>query len=133
MKLDVMIVDQSVSEDPQDGRSYTEYSVKVDFGDQYGSSQSKSWVVQKRYKNFYQLQEQLLRHFQGVQFPQSSSFFNSLNNDRANVSAYPGSGCDDHKKQVTDRKSQLEQYLRDISLIPCIKESNLFKKFLGFD
>ena len=115
-------------EDATDGKSYTEYTVQVHFHNGK-EDQVPSWTVQKRYKSFCQLHEALVSFFPTVQFPQSSCFAQRSHHEPIS-SAFPGSGGE---SKMADRRGLLDQYLRELLMIPCVKESNIFKAFIGID
>jgi hypothetical protein len=137
MRLDVLITDQKLEEDPLDHRSYIEYVIQVQFNGE------KTWSVRQKYRSFCQLHESLINQYPSVQFPQSSyqfaqrsfSEFKKAPNVGASIClSVPGSGAGPPTSggsQVTDRRNILQSYLQDLLMIPAIKESNQLKAFLG--
>ena len=63
MRMDVLITDQRLEEDPLDHRSYIEYVIQVQFNGE------KTWTVRQKYRAFCQLHESLINQYPSVQFP----------------------------------------------------------------
>ena len=109
-------ISQTLIKEDTDGKPFTEYAIHVQYN-------GKKWSVNRKYKLFSSLNEKLMKEYMNVKFPESSNQFLSIalkdNNSKV--------------KTVEERRKQLQQYIMDLALIPSVKESITFKKFLGID
>lgn len=134
-RVECLIKDHLVEEDPMDRKTYTVYVINVNF-----NSESQ-WQVKQQYRAFCQLHDKLVRQFPSVQFPHSSLFAQKSMADfglgpasRLSALSVPGSGGGSGPcNMLNDRMSLLQKYLQDLLMIPCIKECNALKEFLQID
>lgn len=108
-------VSQTVIKESEDKKKpYTEYIVQISIGD-------TKWKTHRRYKQFSQLQQMLINRFPSIKYPQSCNFLADINNlvssKQKNVMA-------------EERRKSLQQYLRDLSKMEQIKNSDIFRRFL---
>jgi hypothetical protein len=97
-------------------KPYAEYIVSITY-------RGKSWNVARRYKTFCDLHSALRQHYPNIELPDSSQIFNQTGSLFA---AKRPVGLD-------QRRKAFQQYLMDLSAIPIIRESQVFRKFLGVD
>lgn len=133
--MDLSITDHLVEEDPLDRKTYTAYLINVNFNNE------NVWQVKQMYRSFCQLHDKLVKQFPSVMFPKSSLFANKNMSDfglgsaprLSNLTAPSSGGGNGPCNILNDRMAVLQQYLQDLLLIPCIKESNPLKEFLVID
>ena len=83
---------------------------------------AKKWSINRRYKEFCELNEGLIEEFPNSEFPESAMMFMKSSSETAN---FRKTGS------IEERRDNLQKYLRDLSMIPSIRESTVFKQFLG--
>ena len=80
----------------------------------------KKSIINRKYTSFCELNECLNEEFPNISFPESSSQFVRHSNLRSVGS-------------VETRRNNLQRYLRDLTLIPCVRKSKILRKFLDID
>lgn len=82
----------------------------------------RKWTVNRRYKEFCELNESLIEEFPDAEFPESAMQFMKSS---CETLSFKKTGS------IEERRDNLQRYLRDLALNPVIRASNLFKQFLG--
>lgn len=132
LPLELMITQTLIKEDDRTRKPYTEYVIQVNLN-------SKKWSVHRKYKKFGQLNEALVANFPNVKFPQSASQFNIKSlSDIMNIKKNLRASCNHQINSssgtvIEDRRKALQEYLSDISMIPIIRDSALFKSFIEME
>ena len=113
-----LCITQTLIKENEDHKPFTEYVINITYN-------SKTWQIHRRYKLFCTLNDQLRTEFPSVKFPTSSCQFE--NKSITEIFTRKRS------RMIEDRRRVLQEYLIDLSLIPLIRESTTYKKFLGID
>ena len=111
--MSISITQASVREDSE-SRSYTEYLITVTY-------RGKTWTVNRRYKLFSQLNEQLEKDFSSVEMPEEAEMFRRS----ITVGGKP--------KTIDERRKALQSYLNQLAATQGIRESHWLLGFLGVD
>ena len=113
-----IVVPQTIVRETPDSKPYTEYAITV-------THKNKTWTITRRYKLFCELHENLQEQFPEIEMPSSGGALFSQNS---------GSLFSARRPMVLDeRRKACQQYLMDLSAIPSVKNSELFRKFLSVD
>lgn len=119
-KLDLSSVEISITqtlirEDENLRKPFTIYVIELNLD-------GETWVVQRKYKEFWNLNETLTNYFPNVKFPSAAAQFSNK------------SLGDIVKKKKTaaveDRRKILQRYLNGLAQIPSIRDSDFFKDFI---
>lgn len=115
--IEISITQTLIREDENIKKPFTMYVIESNLGED-------TWTVQRKYKEFWILNEKLVRHFPNVELPSSAGqFFNKSLEDF-------------YKKRKTvmieQRSKNLQNYLNDISKIQDLAESQYFTEFIGY-
>lgn len=113
LPMSISITQASVRED-SDSRSYTEYLITVTY-------RGKTWTVNRRYKLFSQLNEQLERDFPNVDMPEEAEMFRRS----ITVGVKP--------KTIDERRKALQSYLNQLAATQGLRESHWLLTFLGVE
>ena len=111
LPVSISITQASVRED-SDSRNYTEYLITVTY-------RGKTWTVNRRFKLFSQLNDQLERDFPGVDMPEEAEMFKRS----ISVGVKP--------KSIDERRKGLQSYLNQLAAMTGLRESHWFLSFLG--
>lgn len=84
----------------------------------------KKWTINRKYRAFYELHKQLVEEFPHVEFPDTSIQFSKIPCEAINMK---------RTGSIEEKRDQLQKYIRDLTLIPSIRESIIFKEFIGLD
>jgi Guanylate-binding protein, N-terminal domain/Guanylate-binding protein, C-terminal domain/PX domain len=113
-----IIVNQIVvRDDAPDQKPYTEYVISIDY-------KGRKWNISRRYKNFAILHSNLQKEFPNIELPDSTNLFSTQAGSM--FSSKP-------VMRLEDRRKANQDYLSGLAAIPCIKNSAVFKKFIGSD
>lgn len=106
-----------VRDDISDQKPFTEYIMTVNY-------KGRSWTISRRYKNIAMLHSMIQREFPNLELPDSTNLF-----------AAQGGSLFGNKPvmRLEDRRKANQDYLNGLGAITCIKNSAIFKKFIGSD
>lgn len=111
-------INQTMVKESPDCKPFTEYVIQVVCGEE-------KWTVCRKYRDFCDLYQKINTQFEGEFFSEAAS--------RIFYSAIDGTYNQQKKPTlIEDRRKALQQFLRDILNFTKVKESDLFKKFIGF-
>lgn len=106
-----------VRDDVPNQKPFTEYVINVNY-------KGRAWTISKRFKDLATLHSMIQREFPNVELPDSTNLFatqsGSLFSNKPVLS-------------LEDRRKANQDYLSGLANITCIKNSGMFKKFIGSD
>lgn len=109
-----IIVSQTFVRELPDQKPFTEYLISVTYG-------GKSWTINRRYKMFCNLHSALQAQLTHVELPDTGSLF------------FQQTSLFSRQRPLDERRKAFQQYLTDLSMIPVIRDSATFRRFLGVD
>jgi sorting nexin-25 len=101
------------------GRDYIVYVIEIDKASSTEGKSSSSWIIGRRFSQFYQMNEILRKQYpevEGVPFPKKKIVLRFQ-----------------QRSLIDERRSQLEQYLRRLLEMPKICQNKEFRRFLTID
>ena len=116
----VQITQTMIKECPETGKAFTEYLLQIKYARGF-------WKISRTYREFCELNQQLIQTFPGVKMPASA---NQILGFGVNVSSLVST-----KKRtlLEDRRVALEEYINDLLRIPQVAASGLLREFLKID
>lgn len=113
--LAITITQTVIKEDENLRKPFTIYVIEVKLdGD--------TWIVQRKYKEFCNLHEELTKYFPNITFPTSASQFE--NKTLGDIMKKKKTAA------VEDRRKVLQKYLNGLAQIPIIRDSQFFTDFI---
>lgn len=113
-------INQTMVKESADNKPFTEYLIQVTLN-------NNKWTIARKYKNFCELHQQLYASFQHIKFPESVATVMNSTTDVNNIfnSKRP--------TVIEERRKALQQFLRDLSKIDCVRHCKQFKNFLEIE
>jgi hypothetical protein len=109
-----IIVSQTLVRELPDQKPFTEYLISVTYG-------GKSWTINRRYKMFCNLHSALQSQLPHVELPDTGNLF------------FQPTSLFSRQRPLDERRRAFQQYLSDLSMIPVVRDSATFRRFLGVD
>jgi len=113
-------INQTMVKENADAKPYTEYLIQVAYN-------GIKWSVSRKYKAFCELHQSLNTQFPSLKFPESAFTILGAFNNLSYVSNTK------RPTVIEERRKALQQYLRDLSKLDIVRNSNPFKKFLELE
>lgn len=113
-------IHQTMVKENSDSKPYTEYLIQVIYN-------GTKWSVSRKYKQFCELHQALNTHFPSLKFPESAFTVLGGFNNLGYISSSK------RPTVIEERRKALQQYLRDLSKLDIVRNSNPFKKFLELE
>lgn len=113
-------INQTMVKESVDNKPFTEYLIQVTLN-------NNKWTIARKYKNFCELHQQLYASFPHIKFPESVATVMNSTTDVNNIfnSKRP--------TVIEERRKALQQFLRDLSKIECVRQCKQFKNFLEIE
>jgi len=113
-------IHQTMVKENSDSKPYTEYLIQIIYN-------GMKWSVSRKYKQFCELHQSLNTHFPSLKFPESAFTVLGGFNNLGYISSSK------RPTVIEERRKALQQYLRDLSKLDIVRNSNPFKKFLELE
>ncbi len=113
-------IHQTMVKENSDSKPYTEYLIQIIYN-------GVKWSVSRKYKQFCELHQSLNTHFPSLKFPESAFTVLGGFNNLGYISSSK------RPTVIEERRKALQQYLRDLSKLDIVRNSNPFKKFLELE